>query len=504
MNSAAINYYSGSYDYDGGGNIYVHLHAKNIGKAMNGSSVSPSEVAQIFTERKQQAYQASKTQFTQLFKNSLNQKSQQLLNEVMDDEDLMTELQNEMGKKFQQALEVDKMQKLMELQRSGIATDNFAKIIINNSKDSVKNFNKLLDTMAAAAKMLNSEQGDKLAVALSVGARATGSMSMSQMGAGLRRALNDFEKSNNKKLMTKLEIQQIDSIVQSINSLASMLETGKLANKKDKVSASAIRRMTESIFNTAFAESISAILKETAYIAIDKEFKSALTGATQVAIQYSNEFGQAIKEKGIKAYGKADASFSNVKMKIDSVNDEINIDIGISDKFYKTNYFPNLPGHDSNQSYSSGSGGTLTEALWSTFGSNLRYLYFAYNSLGHGNRSGWDIAQNALNDVILTRQITRLFAARGGNQDFAQFMFVNGQIIPIWDIIMSTKQSVGLSQSQGGNDQQAVSISIPDRGEIQKVAQNYRRTTQERIYAVNKTVNKAKILAHVNLNNLTI
>jgi len=40
--SAASNYYSGSYDYNNGGNIYVHLHVQNIGRAMNGSSVAPS------------------------------------------------------------------------------------------------------------------------------------------------------------------------------------------------------------------------------------------------------------------------------------------------------------------------------------------------------------------------------------------------------------------------------------------------------------------------------
>ena len=70
--SAAANYYSGSYDYGTGGNIYVHLHVANIGRAMGGSPVPPSEVADIFRQRKKQALQASKKQFKTLFINSLN------------------------------------------------------------------------------------------------------------------------------------------------------------------------------------------------------------------------------------------------------------------------------------------------------------------------------------------------------------------------------------------------------------------------------------------------
>jgi len=54
-----------------------------------------------------------------------------------------------------------------------------------------------------------------------------------------------------------------------------------------------------------------------------------------------------------------------------------------------------------------------------------------------------------LNEVILTRQIIRLFSSRGGNEDFAQFMFVNGQIVPIWDIIMSTIENISLSSARG-------------------------------------------------------
>lgn len=496
--SVALNYYSGSYDYDNGGNIYVHLHVKNIGRAMGGDSVDPSSVASIFRERKKQALEASKTQFKTLFKNSLDNKSVELLNQVFNNDDLMTELQKEMGKKFQQALSVDKMQSLMDIQRS-VATGKLAASILANSQRSIKDFDTLLQSLSRAAELLGTESGARLAILLSHQHKIGNSQ---QLGDFLLNALSTFEKQNQKILLTDLELQQADQVVSNIRALANALSTGVTAGNK-KLTQSAMVKMVENIFNTGFAESISAMLKNTAYVALDQTFKAALTGSEKVQIQYSNEFGQAIANSlGQAAYGKADAFFNNVKIKLDGSNKQVTLNVGISDKFYKLNEFPGLKGNKNKNSYSAGSGGSLSQALWSSFGSNLRYLYYAYNTLGHGNRKGWDQAQGALNEVILTRQIVRLFASRGGNADFAQFMFVNGQIIPIWDIIMSTVNDISLSSSQHGQHSQPVTLSITGHGDIQSAAQNYRKTIDERIYNVNKAVQRAKITAHINLNNL--
>lgn len=497
--SAASNYYSGSYNYENGGNIYVHLHVKNIGRALNGNPISSSQVVEIFKQSKKQALNASKTQFKILFKNSLDEKSVMLLNEAFNNDNLMTELQNEMSKKFQEALAIDKMQSLMAIQRSGIATDKFAQTILKNSEKSIENFNILLNSLAQASKLLGTDSGARLAALLShqnkIGNRK-------QLGSFLLNALSVFEKQNDKVLMTNLEIQQAQQIAGTIKSLARALEKGKTGGGQT-LGKSAIRRMIQSIFNTGFAESISAILKETAYVSLDESFKTFLSGSSAVQIEYSNEFGQVVgKSKGQAAYGKADVMFNNVQMKINSTDKQISLNVGISDKFYKTNYFPGLKGNKNNNLYSAGAGGPLVQALWSSFGSNLRYLYYAYNTLGHGNRVGWIQTQRALNEVILTRQIIRLFASRGGNEDFAQFMFVNGQIIPIWNIIMSTMEDISLSSSFNGQESQPVTLSITGREDIQKATQNYRKTLDQRIYNVNKAVQRAKITAHVNLNNL--
>lgn len=495
--SAVSRYYSGSYKYDQGGSIYVHLHAKNIGRAMDGSPVNSSQISSIFRQRKKIAFQASKKQFKTLFKNSLDKKSADLLNEVFNNEDLMTELQNEMGKKFQQTLAINKMRDLMSIQRSGIATDKFTQTLLENSQESIKNFDILLDSLAKAAKLLGTQSGARLAVLLSHQHSINNSV---QLGQFLSKALHKFQIQNkNKKIfMTELEIQQADQIAGNIKSLATALRTEK-TNGGDPLTKSAIRRMVQSIFNTGFAESISAEIQKTAYVSLDNAFKAALTGSHQVEIEYSDQFGNAVsKSKGTTAYGKADAMFNNVKMQIQNSNKQITLNIGISDKFYKTNNFPGLKENKNSNLYSSGSGGSLTQALWSLFGSNLRYLYYAYNILGHGNNSDWSQAQSALYDVISTRQIVRLFASRGGNEDFAQFMFVNGQIVPIWNIILSTLDNI----SQGRNENQSVVLQIEKLKGIQNATVKEEKTVEKRLYNVNKAVQSAKIYAHLNLNNL--
>jgi hypothetical protein len=40
-------------------------------------------------------------------------------------------------------------------------------------------------------------------------------------------------------------------------------------------------------------------------------------------------------------------------------------------------------------------------------------------------------ANIALNDILLTRQINRIFASRGGVKDFSQYVLVNGMVVSI-------------------------------------------------------------------------
>lgn len=254
----------------------------------------------------------------------------------------------------------------------------------------------------------------------------------------------------------------------------------------------------DAVFNTGFAESIASMIKKTAYVNIGDQLKGSLSGNKMVKIEYSDAFGNAINDfQSQPKSGKADASLSNIKMHVDVNNSKIkgqlSINIGISNKFYRTKHFKNMTDKITDATFSSGSGGTLEEALLAVFSHNMRALYYSYNIFGH--QSDFNDSLVSLKDVIATRQIVRLFASRGGNSDFAQFMFINGQIIPIWNIIMNTTNDVMMANN-------ALNLKIENEASIENIATTMQKTPLDRIIAVNKAIGDATISMELNLNKL--
>ena len=486
--------YSGGYLYQG--NLYVHLHAKNIGRAAGGSSISSGDMASLFNQSKKQAFEASKTQYKRLFFNSLSKQSQNLLNQVLnsDDSEIYRNLQNEIGQKVEQALSTDKISKLLQITKK--TSFNLIQDALSKSKTHVESFNKILQNFSQAASLLQGQAGANLMIALNHKQFDRGSDF--SMGSYLLNAMQDFKKRNNKIILSQLQVQQSQQIIQTFNALGRALKTGETGTGKELTAYSA-KRMIDSIFNTGFAESISAQIKNTAYVTLADTFKATLTGSKSVQIQFSNQFGQYVGRSSNQASaGKADAKFNNIQVTL-STGNVITLDIGISDKLYKTNKIQSI-GSKVTGVYSSGSGGSLIQAIQTSFHSNnMRYL--AVNAIGHGH-SGWNEAQEALNEVLLTRQIVRLFASRGGNQDFAQYMFVNGRIVPVYQIILSTLEDIHLSSSLGGQSSQPVTLSISGRKEIQQETHQREKELNIRIRDVSKALNRAKIIAHVNMSKI--
>lgn len=485
--------YSGSYLYNG--NLYVHYHARNIGKAMNGSGVSSADMVSAFQESKKRAFQASKVQYNRLFFNSLTQQSKQLLNEVLDGDngEIMRELQQQLAKKVEEALPTDKITKLLSITKN--TPEKLIKDALSNSKTHIDSFNKILQNFYEAAKLLDGKAGANLMLALNDNLTKGKNFTM---GTYLLSAMEKFKRENDKSLLSSLQIQQSQQIIQTFNALGSALKTAETQQGK-RLTADAAQRMINSIFNTGFAESISAQIKSTAYINLDNAFQSVLTGSKTTEIEYSDEFGNFLaRSKGQSSAGKADAMFNNIKVTLNT-GQEITLTIGISDKLYKNNNIQSLDKKVTGI-YSSGSGGSLIEAIETSF-NDITMRYLAVNAIGHGH-SQWSSAQEALNEVLLTRQIVRLFSSRGGKQDFAQFMFVNGRIVPIYEIIMSTLEDIHLSSSLGGEQNQPVTLSIQGRGEIQKETHEREKDLSSRISDIAKAFRRAKIKAHVNMNKI--
>ena len=127
--------------------------------------------------------------------------------------------------------------------------------------------------------------------------------------------------------------------------------------------------------------------------------------------------------------------------------------------------------------------------------------YLSYNILAHSDKPSIAGVSAELNDLLLTRQLLRIFSTRGGSSDFAQFMLVNGQIVSIWELILESENFLGALSSQAESMHQAITLSIPDRPSICKAAKIL--NSYKRVHAVNSAINKAKITAHIHLNKLT-
>lgn len=492
--------------------FYIHQHRENIGRANNGNAETEDSLASIYASKKQQAFNAVKTQFRNLLQGSvIKSKSTpaalDILKQAMSDDNIMTELTQNMGQSLSQALNVNKMAKLMKNELS-LNNIDFNKIITKEAVTNISQFNKLLQVLSKACLLINNQEaGSLLAEALldAINNKKNKTISRSQLGKNLNNKLENFNKKiKNAVRLTDFDIAQINNIIEQLNSLANVLVSGKTSKKKD-ISAEGLRQLTQNIFNTGFAEAISGEIAETAYVSLIGAInKAQLTGSKKTTISYTNTMGKYKKQIGQSAYGKADVVFPNISFQLNKTgtkeDKELMISLGISDKFYTQADFPAASNTVGNNRFSSGSGGKLKDILRMLFGADFRALYLSYNTVAHGPQISK--AQEALQDIVLTRSLVYLFGARGGNADFAQYMFVNGQIISLWDIILSTKQNIGKSESQlKERSHQVLSISFGD--ERKKAIENAKKDDEiTRVYSVNKEINSITIRAHLDLTGL--
>lgn len=493
MSNIKTEYYSGPISRKGG--YYIHYHQENIGKAENNSV---PDIINVFKSQKQKALQESKNAYKYMFKkNLLNSSSIELLNEIFSDDNMMTELNNQMQKALEESIRVDKLQQLMAAQR-GVTEGSgaFAKVYNKTGEDRIKAFSDLLETLSNCCKLLDSEQGSAIAVnLLNIKGSLSKTISNVNIGKKLQKAVKDFATTNEG---ATIDEQRVAAAAQSINAFANLLITKK-TQKGEGLTSGSIQRMINHIFSDGFAEGVSSILNNTVDMNIDNAILS-LEGRTTYK-------GTSIKASGVEkitdktlAAGKVDILAKNVQFSIESkgglTGGTIDINLGISNKTYRKNHFKGLDKRVGSQSYSSGSGGSVKEAINVIFGAKYS-RYLAYNTIAH--RSSRPQEAQALQDIILTRQITRLFSSRGGSKDFAQFIIANGQVVSVWDLIMQTENFVGLSNSINKKSQ-AVDLSIEGFAEVEKAKEIVNQA--QRVYAVNQALNKATIQSYIHLDKL--
>lgn len=505
----ARDYYNGPYIF-AGSDYYVHKRKKNIGRAAGGDPQSDSAIASIFSKQKEQATDAAKAYYKELFIQNLkvDHKSLELLNEVFQKDDFMTSVDTAVKANMQKAVNTDELSRLRRNQNVAISA---AKKMLSapSVTAKMKNYDMFLSVLADTVSLVHGDPGGYLAKAIlmSQSKGGKGAHTLKQYGEGLMRAMEYFITEDINDIyftMSKQDEEKFYALISSLSGFANRLINNKTATKKT-INQKNITDMVDALFSSGFSEVIGSQLQDVAEMAIDHSLTQVVGNKTTEIQRTDTRGNMTFKEKGTTAYGKTDIKFQNVNIKLDiselnALGGEITLDIGVSNKFYRTEGFMGALEKDGKLSFSSGSGGSLKEALESIFNSNYEE-YLAYNALARGNQL---LASNlALHNLILTRQINRLFATRGGVQDFSQFIFANGQVISIWELITfvaNPKNSIGLSQSMEGSTNQGVVLHIKGRKDI--IASLNYKNARKRVPLANQAIKRATISAVVHVEKL--
>ena len=484
-----------------GSDFYIHKRKRDIGKAANGNHMSDKDIAQVFSRQKEQAGEASKTHYKTLFLENLklNNSSLALLSESFeeDTESIIAEIDKQLKQKLQATVNQQELEKLMGYYKSSAKA---SKDLLSGSREATAAFNSILQNLADATALIHGEYGAALA-SLLVYYKQDGrrKMSLAQMGERLSDAVSDFV---NRNPAIPLDEAKIINAVQALARLGQSFSEGQTSTGRDIVKSN-ITKVVDSAFQTGFSEVIGSQLQSIAELRVKEEL-SKIVGSETVQVQKSDLQGYLTELQGDKAAGKTDILHPNVSVTIDKSavtpnGGNIKMDIGISNKFYRSFAFPGASYDGQRLHFSSGSGGTLKEALETLFETDFQH-YIAYNTLFQG-ASGLPAATIALQDILLTRQITRLFASRGGVEDFSQYVIVNGQVVSIWGLIQyALNNQVGLSASMDNDMSQGMVLHIQGRKEI--FTHQSEKNARIRVPAVNAAINKATIMATVRVEKL--
>ena len=532
------------------GYIYIHLHQQDIGRMNNGNSMSDIDIAKEFIKYKSRRQdsmigKAVQTQYMELLKSSMEknwtQDQYSFLNSVLDVENnnheaILNKINNELQKGFESQFTNDRIASMLNIESidNWSSNSDFFKEIEkvlkgNNTREGFQYLNDMLQRMADAVQLLGTEEGNNLGVLIS-NALSNNYVSSRELGEYLNNAINDFISEQNGTTIESRDVIKAGELFQNVTK---GLASGTNA-KGHRLGAAGLQGLVQKQFYSLLAEIFASNLSKTTrnnvvkYI-VDTINDVEIIGDTPVAIEVTTPEGkykkgnartffQNIQGETDENYGKADVKFNNVEVDLSFLGKnnlgKIIMSIGLSNKAYVKNKIGvGSLSEFSRQHFNLGGGMTIGNAIQLlTDGNNLQFKYLCYNTLGKGPtvtttidgdvNQGLPAAYNALQDILLTRSILYLAGGRG-KDDFANFIFLNGKLLSMWDIVKyAINNNIGknLNQSRKG-----IQMEIPSEKTIQQYANNKYigiRVPDTNDY-IDKAVMKASILPGVIAENLT-
>lgn len=463
-------------------NLYIHLNNLHIGSRISSGSKNLN-----FSELRKQMVDQLKLQYMSLLSEKIHIPGETLktLSDSMNitEEELITEIDKEIKKKLQKDINVSKLQTLFDTVKNGNLNQHLEAAI---NQKSIEELNSALEVISKCLDLLEGKnnEGKSLGAALTLSMQ--NSNSFVEVGNKLEKELNEWKKNNNLKLIKR---QSLEASYNSLQNLSYVLQTGTFKSTGQNLTADGMRKLlSNGLISTNIAEGLAFSMRSKAD-SILRGVVAQSVGTQAVTIKYEDGVSGSITSK-------TDVLLPKVKIKLENLSDEISVDIGISSKFYTGKPFLGNSGKEAG-SFGSGSGGTLKEALSTIFLNANQNKYLAYNYLAHNEN------QKEMKDLILTRQLLRLFATMGSSEDFSQYMLVNGKVISIWQLV----RYIALDNLDE-KEKNGITLSISSKKSFKPVEKHQRRgesvkeVAWQRAREQNSIINEAKIFAKIHLKNL--
>lgn len=509
--------------YSYGGGLYIHLHQKDIGAMLTHKPTSVNSLVNTFKNQKNNARKAVQTQYKELFLANVAPKDYTTLEDLFKDNGDIQKIDAVLKQYFQENLKSDKVKQIIENQKriqwGSDSTD--LKEALNKTSQVWQGFDTLLSNIASSVKILNNTDGKAIAAIIR---QAQKKKTIGEVGEFLEKALNQVSIDN-----STIPGENLQNAVATLKEISGKLaigdKRGRAKKTEDKKEPLTIEFLKSSIdrnfFSTVLGESIGRDIpmlaeeQATVYIQdVVNNIKS--TGKTTVELLKTSAHGTYAGQPAIgeKRQGKADIKFNNVTLSLDKILDgkqglgEVHLNIGLSNKAYKT---LSLGQNKSLTNKSLVTGGSMKiNDIFSILTSYERIKYLGYNVLAWTSGSAPnDLKDDApditpallsLQDALFTRATLYLFGARG-KEDFANFMFINGQLISMLDIVnrVVKQNNIATTSTMNNGKKQGVIFSIPGRYKWWSGLNNdtiYNHAT--RVQTLNDAINNSRIEGHIN------
>jgi hypothetical protein len=499
-----VNNWSNNTDY-----YYIHLHKAHIGLMGNGTAQTGSDIANKFknfrTKKDNQSYsmtsQAIKNQYLQLLaKNLKNNKvakmsglAAQISKEGITDYNLhlAEQMSKELEKKIKEILEASPIQVndllTIENKIKNISLLNNKNATKQQLETDLKWFDDYLEILSEGVALLGgvkNPQNNKIKdpviqnFYLLLQNFNTGGSDISTLGTKL-----------GNELQTKIiDVYGESKIVSAKQVVALASEIKKLTDKMTKIDT--LEKPAEAFKGIIDKHTFAMGLGETLYGSmirygvnnLEEELQKEMTknfAPNRIHFTGEDTFGIGVtncegtfENKDITGsqgqQGKMDVQMQNCSFSIEDLyGKEIHIcmDVGISVKTYRDAQLKK--GGFSDQKFKTGGGIDVGHTIqYLTDNSYIRYLGF--NAVARRYDPDFSQAYEEIKKNVFLRSIVYVAGSRN-QKDFATFMFVNGVLVSLWDIINYVIQKIEINKNNPNdnnyNDLEGFSFQISDEGD---------------------------------------